>query len=346
MGKRQLITSATFTAIERQQLATAILGYVDEPVRFEHANGHNWHHAGSPEFFDGHRQYIGKLESALVAQGLGKFVPLPKWDPATTIPVELRDVKMLPAVTMRGLGSQIANPSPGLPMPGGLANLLQFPTVSALSASPALDTWHFNVHQTVGNVMADQEVSPCAAIFWLWHGFIDDIYEDWLEVPFRWIGTDLTSSAGGAPTAGDPVAYLTDFVGQGPTARVVSRPANGQIYELADVAATPGWASADLTKLAGGAAAAGDPIAYVTEFPVQGPTARVVYRAVNGQIYELADVAATPGWGSASLTQLTGTLAAAGDPIAYMTDFGGQGPTARVVFRAANGDVCELSCRP
>src|SRR5262245_23985504 len=38
MGKRQLITSTAFSAADRQQLATAILNYVTEAVRLEHAN--------------------------------------------------------------------------------------------------------------------------------------------------------------------------------------------------------------------------------------------------------------------------------------------------------------------
>jgi len=179
MGKRQLITSTAFSAADRQQLATAILNYVTEAVRLEHANAHEWHHPGSPAFFDGHRQFIAKLEAALAAQGLGRFVPLPKWDPATTIPTELRGVKQLPEAVK--FGPQIANPSPNLPMPSVLTNLDQFPTAAALSANQDLQNWHGNVHVTVGGAMRDVTVSPCATIFWPWHAFIDDIYEDWLH---------------------------------------------------------------------------------------------------------------------------------------------------------------------
>ena len=151
-------------------------------MRVEHANAHTWHHPGDPAFFDGHRQFLGKLETALSGRGLGKFVPLPKWDPATTIPTEFRAVKTLPAVTAAGLGAQIANPSPNLPVPPNLANLGQFTSVSALSADPALQTWHAGVHNTVGGAMRPPDLSPCAAVFWLWHSFIDDIYEDWIAL--------------------------------------------------------------------------------------------------------------------------------------------------------------------
>ena len=75
MGKRTRITDASFIQQDRQQLATAILDYIDEGVRVEHANAHTWHHPGDPAFFDGHRQFLGKLETALSGRGLGKFVP-------------------------------------------------------------------------------------------------------------------------------------------------------------------------------------------------------------------------------------------------------------------------------
>lgn len=181
MGKRRLITDPGL-APHLQTLADKILEYVDEPVRVEHANAHTWHHAGNPDFFDGHRQYIGKLEAFLLAQGLAQFVPLPKWDPATTIPGPLRAVKVLPAVAQLGFGNAIANPSPNRPMPGNLRNLAAFPSASALSDDMQLVAWHADVHVTVGGVMRNVAVSPCAAVFWPWHAFIDDIYEDWLAL--------------------------------------------------------------------------------------------------------------------------------------------------------------------
>jgi hypothetical protein len=47
--------------------------------------------------------------------------------------------------------------------------------------------------------------------------------------------------------------------------------------------------------------------------------------------------------GSADLTGLTAAVEAAGNPIAYVTDFPGQGPTARLVYRTGNNHVYELS---
>src|SRR5207249_36798 len=138
---------------------------------------------------------------------------------------------------------------------------------------------------------------------------------------------------GGAAAAGDPIAYVTNFAGQGAVARLVYRGDRRSIEERYNIAAAPGWASADLSAAAGGAAAAGDPIAYVTNFAGQGAVARLVYRGVNRHIYELYNIAAAPGWASADLSAAAGGAAAAGDPIAYVTNFAGQGAVARLVYR-------------
>lgn len=195
MGKRKLITDPIY-ANDLQTLADAIMAYVDEGVRVEHANAHTWHHPGNPAFFEGHRQFLGKLESALTARGLGHLVPLPKWDPRTTIPAPLRVVKMLPAVVSLGLPATISNPSPDLPPPASINDLSVFATVGALSADQGLQAWHGNVHIRVGGAMEYPGVSPCAASFWLWHGFIDDIYEDWLSLQ-------------GPPQVGDLLHFMT-----------------------------------------------------------------------------------------------------------------------------------------
>jgi FG-GAP-like repeat/Common central domain of tyrosinase len=212
MGKRKLITDPSLTP-QLQTLADKILQYVDDSVRREHANAHSWHHAGNSQFFDGHRQYIGKLEAFLLAQGLPQFVPLPKWDPATTIPGPFRAVKVLPAVASRGFGNVIANPSPNRPVPATLYNLTQFPSASALSADPDLVAWHANVHVTVGGVMRDIDVSPCAAVFWPWHAFIDDIYEDWIRRP-QLVVTNFSYDAGGWRVDQHP-RFLADLTGDG-----------------------------------------------------------------------------------------------------------------------------------
>lgn len=179
MGKRTLVNDPSFTANDLQHLSTQILDFITEQVRQEHLSAHEWHHAGSSSFFTGHRQFIGKLETALQVAGFSRFIPLPKWDPATTIPIDFRRVKMLPAVVSAGLGEFIANPSPNLPLPDRFTNLTQYATAEDLSRD--LYDWHGMVHMTVGGAMAPLMLSPCAVVFWLWHAFIDDVYEDWLN---------------------------------------------------------------------------------------------------------------------------------------------------------------------
>jgi hypothetical protein len=153
-----------------------------------------------------------------------------------------------------------------------------------------------------------------------------------------WSNADVIGF-GGPAVAGDPIAYVTDFPGQEPTARIVYRTRTNTIYELSYAAVQGAWVGEDLTALGGGPPAAGDPIAYVTDFPSipgWGPTAHVVYRANNGHVYKVAYSAAWGSWVGEDLTALGGAPPAAGDPIAYVTYFPGQGPIMRIVYRTAN----------
>ena len=68
---------------------------------------------------------------------------------------------------------------------------------------------------------------------------------------------------------------------------MVYRDANGHIDELYFVAAAGRWGSADLTALSGGSLAVGTPIAYVTDFPPLGPTARLNYLGRDSHVHEL-----------------------------------------------------------
>jgi IgA Peptidase M64 len=162
----------------------------------------------------------------------------------------------------------------------------------------------------------------------------------------RWGSTDLTSFVFGAANAeGDPIAYVTDFPGQGPTAHVAYSTAN-RIHELFYDPASGGWANADLLGF-GGPAVGGDPIVYIIDFPGQGPTARIVYHSTSGHVWELSYIAASGGWDADDLTFRLSSPPSAGDPFAYVTDFPGEGPTARIVYRSTgSGDIYELSYDP
>jgi V8-like Glu-specific endopeptidase len=109
-----------------------------------------------------------------------------------------------------------------------------------------------------------------------------------------------------APTAhvpvGEPSGYYTPLY---EAARVVYRGVDGHVHELYLTAGQGGqWGHADLSALAGGPAAAGEPVGYYT--PLY-EAVRVVYRGVDGHAHELY---LTPGqngqWAHADLSALVG----------------------------------------
>ena len=74
---------------QRTTLANAILAFITPEILDEHSAGHDWHHPSNGElFFIRHHEFTNKLETYLMANGLSQFVPLPYWDPGTTIPSE------------------------------------------------------------------------------------------------------------------------------------------------------------------------------------------------------------------------------------------------------------------
>jgi hypothetical protein len=141
--------------------------------------------------------------------------------------------------------------------------------------------------------------------------------------PTGWGSADLTTLGDAAPASWytRPIAYVTDFPGQGPIARVVYMDTDGHIWELFFDPRAGGWGSADLNALGGGVPAAGIPVAYVTNFPGQGPIARLVYRDEYHHISELFYDSQAGGWGSADLTQISGGVHVNGDPCVIVTPF-------------------------
>jgi PASTA domain len=158
-----------------------------------------------------------------------------------------------------------------------------------------------------------------------------------------------------------PVAYLTNFPGQGPMIRIVDRstfiaPVDpgrtiGHIGELSYSGPPGWWAPADLTEAAlttWPPAAAGPPFGYLTSFaPDEGPTARVIYQAApDDHIWELSYPGPPSQWGANDLTQLGAGPAAADTPHGYVTDLPGEGPRARVAYWGTDGHVWELAYTP
>ncbi len=170
MGQRQDLNALPVG--ERQALANLILQYLNDAVVAAHTTiTHSGEH-----IFTGHRQYIVNLEAFLTAQGAGRFVPLPKWNPANPIPAEFNVVKPEDNGTAR---PPLFNLNPNLPMPSqyGLPAVCNFATATVLGDD--VNGWHGSVHITIGGTMAQFAIASAAPIFWCWHGFVDDIYFDY-----------------------------------------------------------------------------------------------------------------------------------------------------------------------
>jgi len=176
----------SLTPAQRTQLVNLMLTYITDAVVWSH-NPDNpnavVHHMGE-HGFTSHRAFIGQLENWLVSNGGGAFVPLPSWNPANPIPAEFNVVKAQDDGTAR---PPLQNLNPNVPKP---ANLAPPQVCSAPSADDLWDNrtdgWHGTVHIRIGGTMADIRIAPAAPIFFCWHSYVDEIYEDWLSC--KWSG--------------------------------------------------------------------------------------------------------------------------------------------------------------
>ncbi len=161
----------SLSAADRRRLANATLDFITRPILDEHANGHDWHHPANGElFFIRHHDYLNKLESYLRNNGFSDLLPFPEWDPGTGIPSEFLVAD--PLVSQAPMNS-----NPNLPLPTRFNNLCAYPDASALAQD--IESWHDGVHNTIGGPMSSLRDAPGAPIFWLWHGFLDDIYHNY-----------------------------------------------------------------------------------------------------------------------------------------------------------------------
>lgn len=143
------------------------------------------HRADYSKLFSWHRTYIAGLETFLKQKGYARFVPLPKWDPASPIPVAFaRDGKgktvidkLDPKVDWRAFEtSRLSKFS---------SDVRKFPADTTPAAEILADTLvvlHNTTHNTVGGGMASMR-SPSVPIFWAYHAFIDDVAYDWQHKP-------------------------------------------------------------------------------------------------------------------------------------------------------------------
>jgi hypothetical protein len=112
------------------------------------------------------------------------------------------------------------------------------------------------------------------------------------------------------------------------------------------VQAAAGWSQTNLSTFAGVPKAGGPIWGYASR--LEGDTSesgRIVYRTSTGTIAELT--VSPSGWHSAALTALTGSPRPADTVIrGFSTNLDGQGPVGRVVYRAADNHIHELSVTP
>ncbi len=181
MGRRRDIWD--FTPGERAVLAVAIQQHVTpEDVQW-HRETHALHTSGT-FFLDGHREYLKRLELRLQGSGiLGPEGLLPRWDPSSPQPAR----RLIPPeflIPREGSGRIHEIWAPLRPL-------------VAFSFAPFKGRWqrfwrskrlfgfallwgpHFFVHVLVGGRFAQIPRTPETSLFWIWHGFIDDLFWDW-----------------------------------------------------------------------------------------------------------------------------------------------------------------------
>jgi tyrosinase len=166
------------------------------------AGGMMWGAHGNLNFLTWHREYLAKMEAALMA--VNPLVTIPYWD----------------WVNDRAIPSQLANASDiaawgitrGTFNAGGLPTA---PVINGALASTdyasfriAIEGPHGWVHNAVGGTMGTSS-SPADPLFWLHHAFIDKLYADW--------ETAHPSPGGDPPNTGDtlqPPPIMTRTVAQ------------------------------------------------------------------------------------------------------------------------------------
>ena len=191
---------------ERQTLVNLMMQYLTEPVIAAHTM---IHHQGE-HIFTGHRAYIAEMEAWLTSHGGGQFVPLPEWNPATTIPGEFVVVKQDAGNTR----TPPQNLNPNSPKPAQFAPGAVCSQPDADTLGDGINGWHGGVHGAVGGTFGNFPEASAVPLFWNWHGYVDTIYDDWLAC--RWGGwTSLGGVISSAPAAASWASNRMDCFARG-----------------------------------------------------------------------------------------------------------------------------------
>ncbi len=190
-GPRPDINS--FGTSDQKLLCDAILDWITTDLVSMHAAQFGPIHV-TEGFLPWHREHILDLEEYLMEHNLSQFVPLPKWNPNSPIPnfFNGRDkfgnsgYQNIKLGFVAGNSQTYSTPNIALqgkfvkhtPNPSGSANDLCDYWNAAKFSDDIETQFHNGVHGSVGGIIGTAE-SPSAALFWIWHAFVDDVWFNW-----------------------------------------------------------------------------------------------------------------------------------------------------------------------
>lgn len=208
-GRRTNIN--TLSSSERTAVRTQIMNYLTSEqntgasnladrylIVKEHKDNDAYIHNYNEIFLGWHRRYIEGAEAYVIPRLSSSLQSklnglLPYWDPTTSIPSAFSGSS---AVISGFTPITNTNPYNG----GANYNVSRFSAsvfcnnyVNGTNGSSCnstgnrpvdrfaadLECEHNDVHNNIGGVMANSQQSPAAAIFWIWHAWVDEIYWDY-----------------------------------------------------------------------------------------------------------------------------------------------------------------------
>ena len=210
-GRRTSIWS--LTSSERTTIRTQIMNYLNSDldpnatgtaqynVVNRHGDNDAYIHNYNQVFLGWHRLYIQEMETYVMANISSSLRNkcnnlLPYWDPTTSIPAAFSGSSAVlsgfAAITNTNPNNSgnynfsrffnanfcnnYLNNGQGSTFCGAQTNQA-FRPIDKFAAD--LECEHNSVHDTIGGVMANSLQSPAAAIFWIWHAFVDELYWDY-----------------------------------------------------------------------------------------------------------------------------------------------------------------------
>jgi len=145
------------------------------------SSGSGLWHSNNETFFSWHRDYMQGLENWLLEKGHSDFVPLPGWNPNTAMPNAFKTA-LVDGVPPLGNTNFTADMYEVDDITcGQFSSMDQF--AGYIRAEEAIDgiTSHNQVHQGLGGAMGSVPTASGAAIFWLFHAHVDELYQCYQE---------------------------------------------------------------------------------------------------------------------------------------------------------------------